>query len=156
MRFKRQNVSFLSSLSRTVRAFTSITGVYYSAVNNLPTQSPYTYVYRTSVFWGPCTIPQLHFTWRKFNRIKEKRFVFSFSFFKLKKRKMKNESFFHFRFFISKTKMEKRIVFCSLFNILLLSNSLNRQDPLYLYVSTIQFSVGEKTIEESKNESFFL
>ena len=68
---------------------------------------------------------------------------------------MKNDSFFHFRFLISKTKMEKRFVFCSLFNILHLSNSLNRQDKFCLYVSAIQFSVGEKTIEESKNESFF-
>ena len=57
---------------------------------------------------------------------------------------MKNDSFFYFRFLISKTKMEKRFVFCSLFNILHLSNSLNRLDPLCLYVSTIQFSVGKK------------
>ena len=35
-------------------------------------------------YLGACTIPQLHFTWRKSIRIKEKRFVFVFSFFKSK------------------------------------------------------------------------
>ena len=53
---------------------------------------------------GVCTIPQLHFTWRKCNRIKEKRFVFPFSFFRLK---TKNEKRFVFPFLFFNLKKRK-------------------------------------------------
>ena len=107
-------------------------------------------IYTTFIIFDPCSFPQLDFTWKKINRIKEKRFV-----------KIKNENgkmilfFFSFSFFNFKNENGKTNRFCFLFNTLHLSNSLNRQDPFCLCVSTIQFSVGKKNYNRKKKRVVF-